>query len=220
MTILTLRTGTVLTTSTPTPTSYHSTAASRPALSCASHSLRCATTCRSPLTSTSTTLLTASGATGPPTPPSYPPTPPTTGTAPRSAPSRYNRHHKQWLNVSPSPQSYLGGGAVWSGSRELVAGWTDLSEFYLMPEVNQTSPQWNDEAWCYTTLEHVEWELPGELTFTYVCNGRTFDSVLKNDSIYVPQLVRMPYPTIVNPTAAEDVARGRKRRIHVTADAW
>ena len=126
---------------------------------------------------------------------------------------RYSRHHKQWLNVSPSPQSYLGGGAVYSGSRELAEGWTPLTEFYLMPEVNSTSPRWNDEAWCYTTLEHVEWELPGELTFTYVCNGRTFDSVLKNDSIYVPQLVRMPMPTIVNPAAADSGLGVRERRI-------
>ena len=56
---------------------------------------------------------------------------------------RYSHHAKQWLNVSPSPESYLGGGAVWSGSGELVDGWTPLTEFYLMPEVNHTSPAFN-----------------------------------------------------------------------------
>ena len=110
---------------------------------------------------------------------------------------RYSAVHKQWLNVSPSPQSYIGGGAVWSGSRDsLVAGWTPLAPLYQMPETNKTSPAYNVEAWCYTTLEHVEWEVDGELVFTYVCNGHTLDAVLRNNSLYTPQLVRMPYPTV------------------------
>ena len=125
---------------------------------------------------------------------------------------RYSRHNSQWLNLSPSPHSYLGGGAVWSGSRHLVDDWTPLADLYLMPEVNHTSPSFNDQAWCYTTLEHVEWEVAGQLTFTYVCNGHTFDSVLKNDSLYTPQLVRMPYPTILNKTVMAGGTAGAVKR--------
>ena len=133
---------------------------------------------------------------------------------------RYSRHSKQWLNVSPSPQSYLGGGAVWSGSSQsLVEGWTPLADLYLMPEVNHSSPAYNDEAWCYTTLEHVEWEVAGELTFTYVCNGHTLDAVLKNESLYTPQLVRLPYPTLLNATTPASNAEQAKRRARVIADA-
>ena len=134
---------------------------------------------------------------------------------------RYNTHYKQWLNVSPSPQSFIGGGAVWSGSREsLVAGWTPLSALYQMPETNHSSSSYNDEAWCYTTLEHVEFsEVAGELTFTYVCNGHTLDAVVRNNSLYTPQLVRMPYPTVVvnktvatnKPTTADPAMRQTRR---------
>ena len=43
-------------------------------------------------------------------------------------------------------------------------------------------------------VEHPEFERAGELVFTYVCNGHSLDTVLTNNSIYEPQLVRMPYP--------------------------
>ena len=42
--------------------------------------------------------------------------------------------------------------------------------------------------------EHPEFERAGELVFTYVCNGHSLSTVLANNSLYEPQLVRVPYP--------------------------
>jgi hypothetical protein len=63
-----------------------------------------------------------------------------------------------------------------------------------MPEMQRDHPGWDKDTFCYAAKEHPEFEQPGDLVFTYVCNTMAVPKLVKELNIYYPQVVRKPMP--------------------------
>jgi hypothetical protein len=55
---------------------------------------------------------------------------------------------------------------------------------------------YDPDTFCYAAKEHPEFEKPGELIFTYVCNSMKPPKVVELTNIYFPQVVRRKMPDV------------------------
>jgi hypothetical protein len=65
---------------------------------------------------------------------------------------------------------------------------------YQIPIMQKSDPNYDKETFCYAGKEHPEFEKPGELLFTYVCNSMKPKKLETLTNVYIPQVVVMPMP--------------------------
>ena len=105
---------------------------------------------------------------------------------------RYHRSTRQWLAVYPLG---LGRQAYYALSSSLTSGWGPSESLYSYPEMQPSNPNHTPNVFCYAVKEHVEFETPGRLFFTYVCNSRVEKDIVDNMNLYHPIVVTQRLPT-------------------------
>lgn len=105
---------------------------------------------------------------------------------------RYHPDLKKWLAVMLEPSGFSDK-VILRTSPDLTGPWTPGKVIYHIPEM-QPGPQRDNSVFCYAGKEHPEFETRGDLLFTYVCNTMNVPSLVTNQKIYFPQVVRVPMP--------------------------
>ena len=106
---------------------------------------------------------------------------------------RYHPELKKWIAVMVDPQIFSDK-VILRTSPSLIGPWTDGEVIYRIPILQKSDPKYDADTFCYAGKEHPEFEQPGELLFTYVCNTMKPRKLLAETNIYFPQVVRMPMP--------------------------
>ena len=106
---------------------------------------------------------------------------------------RYHPELKKWIAVMVDPQIFSDK-VILRSSPSLIGPWTDGEVIYRVPLLQKNDPKYDADTFCYAGKEHSEFEQPGELLFTYVCNTMKPKKLLTETNIYFPQVVRMPMP--------------------------
>ncbi len=106
---------------------------------------------------------------------------------------RYHPELKKWVAVMVDPQIFSDK-VILRTSPSLIGPWTDGEVIYRIPILQKSDPKYDADTFCYAGKEHPEFEQPGELLFTYVCNTMKPRKLLSESNIYFPQVVRMPMP--------------------------
>jgi hypothetical protein len=106
---------------------------------------------------------------------------------------RYHPDLHKWLQVLMDPKGFTG--KIYLRTAPAIDGpWTKGELIYSMPEMQRDHPGWDKDTFCYAAKEHPEFEQPGDLVFTYVCNTMAVPKLVKELNIYYPQVVRKPMP--------------------------
>jgi hypothetical protein len=105
---------------------------------------------------------------------------------------RWHDATHQWLAVYPLG---LQKQAHYSLSASLTGGWGPSENLYAYPELDPSNPNYTSNLFCYAVKEHVELETARQLIFTYACNSRIEDEIMKNMNLYHPIMVRQELPT-------------------------
>jgi hypothetical protein len=106
---------------------------------------------------------------------------------------RYHPEFKKWIAVMVDPQMFSDK-VILRTSPNLIGPWSDGEVIYRIPILQKSDPKYDADTFCYAGKEHPEFEQPGELLFTYVCNTMKPRKLLAETNIYFPQVVRMPMP--------------------------
>jgi Domain of unknown function (DUF4185) len=113
---------------------------------------------------------------------------------------RYHPELKKWIAVMVDPQIFSDK-VILRTSPSMIGPWTDGEVIYRIPILQKSDPKYDPDTFCYAGKEHPEFEQPGELLFTYVCNTMKPRKLLTEPNIYFPQVVRMPMPDVANGAA-------------------
>jgi hypothetical protein len=109
---------------------------------------------------------------------------------------RYHADTRKWLAVMRSPD--LSSDAILLRSAPAITGpWSAGEVIYRIPEMQKDSPGYDKNVFCYAGKEHPEFERPGSLVITYVCNTMKVPDLVTNLKIYVPKVVEVPVPADV-----------------------
>jgi Domain of unknown function (DUF4185) len=108
---------------------------------------------------------------------------------------RYHPELKKWIAVMVDPQIFSDK-VILRTSPTLIGPWTDGEVIYRIPILQKSDPKYDADTFCYAGKEHPEFEQPGELLFTYVCNTMKPRKLLTEPEVYFPQVVRMPMPDL------------------------
>jgi Domain of unknown function (DUF4185) len=108
---------------------------------------------------------------------------------------RYHPELKKWIAVMVDPQIFSDK-VILRTSPSMTGPWTDGDVIYRIPIVQKSDPKYDPDTFCYAGKEHPEFEKPGELLFTYVCNTMKPKKLTAETNIYFPQVVRMPMPDV------------------------
>jgi hypothetical protein len=106
---------------------------------------------------------------------------------------RYHPDLKKWVAVmigQPFPSDKI----FFRTAPELAGPWSEGQVIHRIPEMQSSSPGYDRDTFCYAAKEHPEFELPGQLLFTYVCNTFAVKKLATTPSIYFPQSVVVPMP--------------------------
>lgn len=106
---------------------------------------------------------------------------------------RYHPELKQWVAVMVDPQMFSDK-LLLRTAPNMSGPWTDGEVIYKIPILQKSDPHYDPDTFCYAGKEHPEFEKPGELVFTYVCNTMKPKKLEAESYIYFPQVVRMPMP--------------------------
>jgi len=106
---------------------------------------------------------------------------------------RYHPELKRWVAVMVDPQIFSDK-VILRTSPSMTGPWTDGDVIYRIPILQKSDPNYDADTFCYAGKEHPEFEKPGELLFTYVCNTMKPKKLEAETNIYFPQVVRMPMP--------------------------
>ena len=106
---------------------------------------------------------------------------------------RYHPELKKWLAVMIDPQIFSDQ-VLLRTAPSLIGPWTEGSVIYRIPILQKAHPDYDADTFCYAGKEHPEFEKPGELLFTYVCNSMKPKKLESEVNVYVPQVIRMPAP--------------------------
>lgn len=113
---------------------------------------------------------------------------------------RYHPEIGKWLAVMRSPD--LASDAILLRTAARITGpWSKGEAIYHIPEMKKSSPGYDRNVFCYAGKEHPEFQEPGSLLITYVCNTMKVPDLVSNLKIYVPKVVRLPIPPELLPTA-------------------
>jgi hypothetical protein len=113
---------------------------------------------------------------------------------------RYHPELKKWIAVMVDPQIFSDK-VILRTSPSLIGPWTDGEVIYRIPILQKSDPKYDADTFCYAGKEHPEFEQPGELLFTYVCNTMKPRKLLTEPEVYFPQVVRMPMPEVAKNAA-------------------
>ena len=105
---------------------------------------------------------------------------------------RYHPDRKQWLAIMLEPNGFSDK-ILLRTAPDLTGPWTEGEVVYHIPEM-QPGPARDKNVFCYAGKEHPEFEKPGDLIFTYVCNTMDVPSLVTNRKIYFPQVIHVPMP--------------------------
>lgn len=106
------------------------------------------------------------------------------------------RHHpelKKWVAVMIGP-TFPSDEIRFRTAPELAGPWSEGQTVYRIPDVQPGAPHYDRDTFCYAAKEHPEFEAPGKLLFTYVCNTFTPRKLATNPTIYFPKTVVVPMP--------------------------
>ncbi|HZP02381.1 MAG TPA: DUF4185 domain-containing protein [Terriglobia bacterium] len=106
------------------------------------------------------------------------------------------RHHpdlKKWVAVLVDPQIFSAQ-VLLRTAPSMTGPWTEGDVIYNIPILQKSDPHYDADTFCYAGKEHPEFEKPGELLFTYVCNSMKPKKLEAETNVYFPQVVRMPMP--------------------------
>jgi hypothetical protein len=107
---------------------------------------------------------------------------------------RYHPELKKWVAVMNEPR-FLSDKVIVRTAPQLTGPWTEGKVIYQIPDMQPTAPAYDRDTWCYAAKEHPEFEKPGQLLFTYVCNTFSVPKLVTNRTIYFPKTVIVPMPT-------------------------
>jgi hypothetical protein len=112
---------------------------------------------------------------------------------------RYHPDLKKWVAVMRSPD--LSSDAILLRTAPEITGpWSPEEIIYHIPEMQKNSAGYDKNVFCYAGKEHPEFERPGSLMITYVCNTMRVPDLVTNLKIYVPKVVEVPLPAdLVSP---------------------
>jgi hypothetical protein len=108
----------------------------------------------------------------------------------------YHPDLKKWIAVLVDPDVYSAK-VLLRTAPSMTGPWTDGEVIYTIPELQKDNPHYDATTFCYAGKEHPEFEKPGELVFTYVCNATKPKKLETELNIYTPQVVSMPMPASV-----------------------
>ncbi len=106
---------------------------------------------------------------------------------------RYHPELKKWVAVMVDPQIFSDKVNLRTAPA-MTGPWTEGNVIYAIPIMQKNNPDYDAETFCYAGKEHPEFEKPGELLFTYVCNSMKPKKLEKLTNVYIPQVVSMPMP--------------------------
>ncbi len=106
---------------------------------------------------------------------------------------RYHPELKKWVAVMVDPQIFSDK-VIFRTAPSMSGPWTDGDVIYRIPEVQKTFAHYDADTFCYAGKEHPEFEKPGQLLFTYVCNTMKPKKLETEPWVYFPQVVTMPMP--------------------------
>lgn len=107
---------------------------------------------------------------------------------------RYHPAEKMWIAVLAGPD-FLSEKVVLRSAPDLTGPWTEGRVIYRIPEM-LPGPQRDKDTFCYAGKEHPEFEHPGEVLFTYVCNTMDVPKLVKETNVYFPKVVTVPMPAL------------------------
>src|ERR1700722_8310870 len=105
---------------------------------------------------------------------------------------RYHPELKKWIAVHVDA-TIFSDKVLLRTAPSLTGPWTDGEVIYKIPELQKSTEGYDPDTFCYAGKEHPEFEQPGELVFTYVCNTMK-PKKLETLNIYFPKVIRMPMP--------------------------
>ncbi len=105
---------------------------------------------------------------------------------------RYHPERKQWVAIMFDPAAFSEK-IVMRTAPNITGPWTEGEVIHRVAEM-LPGPARDKDTFCYAAKEHPEFEATGALLFTYVCNTMNVPSLVTNQKIYFPQVVRMPMP--------------------------
>ena len=108
---------------------------------------------------------------------------------------RFHPELKKWLAVRFEP-AWMSSKIIVQSADDLLGPWSDPTQVYDVPEMHKENKGYDPDTFCYAAKEHTEFEKPGELVFTYVCNSMKPPKVVDLTNIYFPQVVRMKMPDL------------------------
>ncbi len=119
---------------------------------------------------------------------------------------RYHPDMKKWLAVMKSPG--LSSDAIVLRSASSLSGpWSQDEAIYHIPEMQKNSPGYDENTFCYAGKEHPEFEQPGSLLITYVCNTKKVAELTTNLAIYMPRVVSLPLTVQKRPAGEASPSR-------------
>jgi len=104
---------------------------------------------------------------------------------------RWHSSTNQWIAVYPGGLTQQ---AYYALSSSLTSGWGASEALYTYPEMQSTNANYTPNVFCYAAKEHPEFEMAGQLAFTYVCNSTVESDVTNNMNLYHPVVVTQPLP--------------------------
>jgi Domain of unknown function (DUF4185) len=104
---------------------------------------------------------------------------------------RYHEATKQWLAAYPIAFQQS---AEYALSDSITRGWKSSKPLYDYPEMKISNTNYTPHVFCYAVEEHVEFEKPDQLVFSYACNSTEEKEVLQNPYLYHPIVVTQPFP--------------------------
>jgi hypothetical protein len=107
---------------------------------------------------------------------------------------RYHTDLKKWVAVMNEPR-FPSHKVVVRTAPKLTGPWTEGKVIYQIPDMQPSAPAYDRDTFCYAAKEHPEFEKPGQLLFTYVCNTLAVPKIVTNTTIYFPKTVIVPMPT-------------------------
>lgn len=106
---------------------------------------------------------------------------------------RYHPELKKWVAVMVDP-TYLSDKIVVRSADSLLGPWSEGQEIHRIPAMQKDAQGYDPDTMCYAGKEHSQFEKPGRLVFTYVCNSLKPAKLMKLNNIYFPQVVDMEMP--------------------------
>jgi hypothetical protein len=106
---------------------------------------------------------------------------------------RYHPELKKWIAVMMDPD-VSSGRVLFRTADRLQGPWSVAQVIYHVPEMDKSSPDYDADNFCYAGKEHPEFEQPGSLVFTYVCNTLKVPKLADHLDIYYPQVVTTKMP--------------------------